>query len=950
MSRRWGGALVVERRRRQGATVKQRGVGAGILAAFVAVPVVSALAIGCSGTTGEDTGRLSEPLLNVDQFLYFRCNSTDWNVSEKSRLQSTSNSGVFQLSINVTASTLSDQCVFTLITSSTPDSWGSAQTNYTDSKPSTALVVPGGDVLVGPQSAQTNFNVKYPAVGKYVATVNWTAKTFTLGPPAADAGSADAGHDAAADATTDAATDATADHSVDAPADGALDAQADARDGQTDAGGDATVDAAPDAGPDAAHDASIDAPPDAASDASPDAAADATIDAAPDASVDAAPDASVDAASDATVDGGAPGPVSVLMRHNDLARTGANLQETVLTTANVSGGGFGHLFSRAVDGQIYAQPLYVSQAIGGRNVVYVATEHNSVYAFDADDPSASNPLWQVNLGPSMPSADTIGACPNISPEIGITSTPVIDPVARTIYVVAKTEVSGVVALTLHALDITSGAERPHSPVALAASVTGNGAGSSGNVLAFDPRVQHNRAALTLANGVVHVPSASHCDKGNYHGWVLSYDATTLAQVSAYVTTPNGTTGGIWMGGEGLSADSDGSLFLTVGNGTPADTDGGTSFGNAVVKVHAGTSGQLATTSWFMPWNTAALDTTDTDLGACSALLIPGTRLLVTGGKEGVIYLLNRDSLGGWQGGSSPPDPQIPQRFAPNGTPSSDNVEIAGGPVYWNGPTGGHLYVWAASSQLQSFAFNGTTFSTAPQTGNVAANAAYPASQLSLSASGAAPGTGILWAVHPNSGTAGTLYAFDATNVASPIWSSDQNAGRDALPSVTKFNPPTIAGGKVYVGTSSSQLAVYGLLGAAPDAGSDASVDSGADASLDAGDAGDAQPTDFTYVYDTYFAGTTLSATPGHCGECHGDPSSPAGNVFLGTNMTDFYNGLVTHGLLDTSNPTASVIGNPATSPLSWFGNGGPMPLDEPQTNPAAAAAVTGWLAAGAPMQ
>ncbi len=312
--------------------------------------------------------------------------------------------------------------------------------------------------------------------------------------------------------------------------------------------------------------------------------------------------------------------VSVLTQHNDLNRSGTNLQETVLTTTNVAGGTFGKLFARAVDGQIYAQPLYVGGGIGTHNVVYVATEHNSVYAFDADDPAATSPLWHVSLGTPVPSTDMTG-CVDLTPEVGITGTPVIDPVSKTLYVVAKTKVSGAYSQALHALDIATGTERPGSPVTLQGTVAGTGGGSVSGQIAFDPFRQHNRAGLTLVNGVVHIAFASHCDVGAYHGWILSYDASTLARVSQYATTPNGTLGGIWMAGQGLAADSDGSLYFLSGNGT-SDTTNGTNLGMAAVKVTPGAGGQLGTASWFIPWNQSSLNSGDLDLGSGGALLVP----------------------------------------------------------------------------------------------------------------------------------------------------------------------------------------------------------------------------------------------------------------------------------------------------------------------------------------
>jgi len=648
--------------------------------------------------------------------------------------------------------------------------------------------------------------------------------------------------------------------------------------------------------------------------------------------------------------------VSVLTQHNDLNRTGANLQETELTTTSVASGTFGKLFSRAVDGQIYAQPLYVGGGIGTHNVVYVATEHNSVYAFDADDMAASAPLWQVNLGTPVPSTDMTG-CVDLTPEVGISGTPVIDPASKTLYVVAKTKVSGAYAQTLHALDTTTGVERPGSPVTLTATVNGTGGGSVSGHIAFDPFRQHNRAGLTLVNGVVHIAFASHCDAGAYHGWVLSYNASTLAPVSQYVTTPNGTLGGIWMAGEGLGADPDGSLYFLSGNGT-SDTSAGTNLGMAAVKLKPNaTTGQLATSSWFIPWNQSSLNSGDLDLGSGGAVLIPGTRLLVGGGKEGVLYLLNRDAMGGFQASTAAPhDTQIPERWSASGS-----SRIASSPVYWAGPTGGRIYVWPVDAPLRSFGLSGSTFEQTGTTGTIPSAGGFPGGALSISANGATHGSGILWATRPNADanhntSPGTLYALDAEDITHVLWNSNGVALRDAIPQYAKFSPPTVANGKVYLATFANALYVYGLN--APTTGGGGSGSGGASggggapgggaSGGGASGSGGGQPTDWNYVYTTYFAGTTTSDTPGHCGECHGDPVNYLGGIYLGLDKATFYGNLVRLGFVDTTSPTTSRFGDPASSPLAWFGTTGIMPADLAVPNAAAAAAVRGWVLAGAP--
>ena len=300
------------------------------------------------------------------------------------------------------------------------------------------------------------------------------------------------------------------------------------------------------------------------------------------------------------------GEVGVLTQHNDNNRTGANLNETVLNTSNVNANQFGKLFSRSVDGQIYAQPLCVPNVSipnqGTHNVVYVATMHNGVYAFDADDPEASAPLWRVNLGPSVPWQDTATLYPDINSEVGITSTPVIDVPKKTLYLVAKTKENNSYIQRLHALDIATGKEKPGSPVLIQASLTGSGDGRLNGTISFDPLKQLNRPGLLLLDDVVYIAFGSHGDVDPYHGWVLGYSATTLQQVTAYNTTRTGTRAGIWQGGQGLAADASGHIYLMTGNGTFDYNTGGANLGNSFVKL--ATPGGLSVVDWFTPHNQA----------------------------------------------------------------------------------------------------------------------------------------------------------------------------------------------------------------------------------------------------------------------------------------------------------------------------------------------------------
>ncbi len=506
--------------------------------------------------------------------------------------------------------------------------------------------------------------------------------------------------------------------------------------------------------------------------------------------------------------------VNVLTQHNDNFRTGANLSESILTISNVGTSRFGKLFSLPLDGQIYAQPLYVNGLTISNNihnVLYVVTEHNSVYAFDADNPSVSNPLWHVNLGTSVPIAD-FGTCADLQPEVGITGTPVIDLTSGTMYLVAKTKAGSSHSQQLHALNILTGQEKFGGPVSIQGSVPGTGAGSSGGVLTFDPLFQHSRAGLLLLSNTVYVALGSHCDFGNYHGWVFGYNATNLQQTAIFCTTPNagdlasGDTidggGGIWGSGMGPAADTNGNIYVTTGNGPLDKNTGGVDLGDSLIKLGV-SNGTLVVADWFSPHDQANMYTNDLDLGAGGPIVIPSTNLVVLMGKTGEVYLVDPHHLGGFVNFSS--DTNIVQEFSAGATPYT----IGQGPVYWNGPTGQFLYFWVGSTPLQQFSFNGSTITTNPV---ALGNTSQPdrAGGISLSANGNTSGSGIIWGIEAGSG--GTIHAYDASNVANELWNSQQNATRDALGSYTKFCAPTIANGKVYVPTTSSNLVVYGLLG------------------------------------------------------------------------------------------------------------------------------------------
>jgi hypothetical protein len=525
--------------------------------------------------------------------------------------------------------------------------------------------------------------------------------------------------------------------------------------------------------------------------------------------------------------------ISVTTQGYDNARTGLNRSETILNTSNVNPAAFGKLFTRAVDDHIYAQPLYVPKVTipnaGVRNVLYVATVNNSVYAFDADDPGAATPLWRVNLNGGTPGARPINTrevgqhCEpyrDFQGSIGIVGTPVIDAPRQALYVVVRTKEAGEFVQRLHALDIATGAARSNSPIVIKASVQGTGAGSSNGVLTFDPGVHNQRGALLLANGIVYITWASYCGMWPYHGWIMGYDEETLVQKLAKVVTPNGDSGGIWQSQAGPSADASGNVYLTVGDGTATAPKGGQDYGNAFLKLSP--SGEVL--DWFIPFNFEDLAAADLDVGSAGVLLIPETKLLISGGKEGKLYLLNRNHLGHFQPGR---DSQIVQSFmiAPRPTGMTEDVVLgdqarpgglAGTPAYWNGPGGPYVYTWGNLDRGKAFRLRNGLLMTTPVSQTTALAIGWPGGILSISANGAMAGTGILWALLGLDGAGaavvhGTLHAFDAADLSRELWNSKQNAARDDFGNLAKFNTPVVANGKVYIATFSNQVAVYGLL-------------------------------------------------------------------------------------------------------------------------------------------
>jgi hypothetical protein len=498
----------------------------------------------------------------------------------------------------------------------------------------------------------------------------------------------------------------------------------------------------------------------------------------------------------------------VFTHHNDNARTGQNLNETVLTASNVRSVSFGKLASYTIDGIAHASPLYVANVnipgVGLRNVVYVATEHDSVYAFDADG-AGGNPLWKVSfINPAagittVPNGDT-GECCDIAPEIGITGTPVIDPSTGTLYVVAKTkEGSSTYVQRLHALDVTSGAEKFGGPVVIQASVPGNGTGSVNGTLSFNQLRENQRTALLLYNGIVYMGFGSHGDNQPYHGWLLGYNATTLQRVLAFNSTPNGEGGGIWQSGGGLAIDSAGNFYFATGDGSYSINIGGTDYGDTFVKFNPA-SGVL---DYFTPHDQATLDNSNLDLDAGGMILLPdqpGTHphLLVSAGKNGTIYVVDRDNMGHY----NTPDRNVQtlDNIFPFGTPLPGNYSS---PVYFNGA----VYFGPVADVVQMFTLSNGLLSTSA-TSTTPQTFAYPGGALSISANGTS--NGILWAVQKNGSGAGSLHAYDASNIATELYNSDQAGARDQLDPAAKFSVPVVVNGRVFVATE-GRLTIFGLM-------------------------------------------------------------------------------------------------------------------------------------------
>ncbi|WP_353064030.1 hypothetical protein RBB77_22680 [Tunturibacter psychrotolerans] len=500
--------------------------------------------------------------------------------------------------------------------------------------------------------------------------------------------------------------------------------------------------------------------------------------------------------------------------HFDVARDGLNAKETILTPANVNSTQFGKIGFFAVDSKVDGEPLYLANVpIGNQyhNVLYVVTEHDSVYAFDADSGAQ---IWKTSIIGSGETTSGDHGCNQISPEIGITSTPVIDPGLGpngTLFTVGMTEdSSGNYHQRLHALDVVTGAEVSGSPTEVVASYPGAGDNSKNGSVVFDPAQYAERAALLLLNGTIYTGWTSHCDYRPYTGWIIGYSETSLQQTQVLNVTPNGNEGSIWMTGDGLGADSSGNIYFLDANGTfdttfdahgfPANGD----YGNGMIKLS--TSGKLAVADYFQTYDTNAESAADADLGSGGELILPDQadsngvvhRLIVGAGKDGNIYLADRDNMGKYNPASNPQDNNIYQEVR-----GQLGGQVYSTPAYFNGT----LYYGAVSDSLKAFPLTNATLTT--YSSQSSTTFPYPGTTPGISANGTQ--NGIVWALESSTGSAGVLHAFDATNLARELYNSGQAAnGRDSFGTGNKFITPMIVNGKVYVGTQTG-VAVFGLL-------------------------------------------------------------------------------------------------------------------------------------------
>src|SRR5271167_1783484 len=509
--------------------------------------------------------------------------------------------------------------------------------------------------------------------------------------------------------------------------------------------------------------------------------------------------------------------VAVATYHNDNYRSGTNAQETILTPSNVNVQSFGKRFTFPVQGYVYAQPLYVPGVmISGQahNVVYVATEHDQVYAFDV---KSGQKLWQVNFLASgnaltiiTPVSSNDVNCGDLVPEIGITGTPAIDVSANRLYVIAKTKVYDVRSRTtnfyqtLHVLDIRTGLET-FPPQRIHATFPGTGTGSVNGVLTFDPLIEAQRPGLMIQNGAVFAAFGSHCDLGNYHGWIMAFAENTLLPSGVMVDTPNGYEGGYWGGGSGLAADSAGSIYGATGNGYFDANNGGIDYGDSILRLTWSAASKTFTVAdYFTPWDQQSLDENDIDVGSGGLALLPdqpGTKyphLLVQAGKEGTIDLVNRDNMGHFHSGNDSQEVHtLP--FAIGG--------IWGSPAFWNN----NVYFGGQPDFLKAFSFDPSAEQLSTNyTSRSPESFSFPGPSPSVSANTDA--SGIVWIIESDTygGGAAVLRAYDATNLNNELYNSGQNPGRDGAGLAVKFTTPTVVDGRVFLGAE-NEVDMYGPL-------------------------------------------------------------------------------------------------------------------------------------------
>ena len=487
----------------------------------------------------------------------------------------------------------------------------------------------------------------------------------------------------------------------------------------------------------------------------------------------------------------------VLTAQYDNARTGAILTETKLTPANVNSRQFGKVFSLQVDGDVYAQPLYLPRVEipgkGSHNVLFIATEHDSVYAFDAD--TAGEPLWRVNFLNAAAGVSTVPArdvaCPFIRPEIGITPTPVIDSQSGTIYVLARTrERTGALSADryvqkLHALAITTGVEKFGGPVEI-------------KMEGFHALRELPRAAMLLANGQVYMTWGSSCDVTPYTGWVMAYDARTLAQSAVFNTAPGAGESGIWQSDNGPAADESGNVYVATGNGKFTVAAGGRDYGDSLLKL----SRDLKLQDYFTPFNEKALNGSDADLGSGGPMLLPAQkgenrRLLLVGGKDGNLYVLDRDNLGKYRSDNNSHAVQVIE--------TKDGIYSA--PAYWNG----RVYLLASEDYLSAFGLAGGRLTSRPVTKGTE-HFPNPGATPAISANGTR--NGIVWLIETKTWNGAdrpaVLRAYDAGDLTHELYNSNQNSARDQVGWALRFTIPTVVNGRVYV-NAKRRIDVYGLL-------------------------------------------------------------------------------------------------------------------------------------------